>query len=342
MTSEEYKILVLTDHSRHSRENSVYALIEELKKSDRCDYIDVITRGSGWNYPFFQQLDDSQMKAVRVNREFKFDPSGKQYYTNLRRVALSDYDIILLRLPRPTSDHFLLWLEEKTINKAIINRPKGIIVTSSKSFLLRFPDLCPPMKLCHSVQEILSFAGNFPIVIKPLREYGGKGILKLEEDRLHDGENYADPVEYLQKLKPKIEEEGYLAMKFMKNVHLGDKRILVVGGDIMAATLRVPPENSWLCNVARGGKSFMSELESEEETMIKKIDPVLQNEGVLIYGVDTLVNDEGKRVLSEINTLSTGGIMQADEQTGKPILKNTALKIFEYADKTYGRSPARP
>ena len=55
-------------------------------------------------------------------------------------------------------------------------------------------------------------------------------------------------------------------------------------------------------------------------------------EGVLIYGVDTLVDDNGLRTLSEINTLSIGGFPQAEQQTGKPIIKMLIDKIFEYAD----------
>ena len=122
-------------------------------------------------------------------------------------------------------------------------------------------------------------------------------------------------------------------MKYLKNVSQGDKRILVVGGQIMASSLRLPAEGSWLCNVAQGGKSVKADVTNEEIKIVKGLTPELIKEGVLIFGADTLEDDYGKRILSEVNTLSVGGFSQAQEQSGKPIIKMTIDKIFEYADE---------
>ena len=121
-------------------------------------------------------------------------------------------------------------------------------------------------------------------------------------------------------------------MKYLKNVSSGDNRILVVGGQIMACSLRIPPEGSWLCNVAKGGKSVKSIVTKEEIEIVKGLTPKLISEGVFIFGVDTLEDDDGNRILSEVNTLSIGGFPQAQKQSGKPIIKMTINKIFEYAD----------
>jgi glutathione synthase len=186
--------------------------------------------------------------------------------------------------------------------------------------------------LCHSIEEILDFAAKFPIVLKPLKEYGGKGLLKINGAELNDGALNFDTKTYLQQQKKYIETEGYLAMKFLKNVSKGDKRILVVNGKILAASLRLPAENSWLCNVAQGGTSVASEVDADEIKMIETITPKLLEAGILIFGADTLVNDDGKRILSEVNTLSIGGFPQAEKQTGKPILQLTIDEIINYVN----------
>jgi len=49
-----------------------------------------------------------------------------------------------------------------------------------------------------------------------------------------------------------------------------------------------------------------------------------------MYGVDTLVNDEGKRVLSEINTTSIGGLPQIEAMTGQPVVEKAAGLIWDY------------
>ena len=136
----------------------------------------------------------------------------------------------------------------------------------------------------------------------------------------------------VQAMQEEFDPEGYLAMKFLKNVSQGDKRILVVGDEVLAASLRIPAEDSWLCNVAQGGTSVAAEVSEEEYEIVRGISKKLNAEGILIYGVDTLVNDDGLRTLSEINTLSIGGFPQAEQQTGKPIIKRMIEKIFDYAD----------
>ncbi|HAW03161.1 MAG TPA: hypothetical protein DCW83_00665 [Saprospirales bacterium] len=108
---------------------------------------------------------------------------------------------------------------------------------------------------------------------------------------------------------------------------------MVVGGKILAASLRIPAKGSWLCNVAQGGTSVYAEVTLQEREIINTITPKLAQYGIFIYGLDTLVADNGDRILSEINTMSIGGFPQAEAQTGRPIIKSLIDKIFEYADE---------
>ncbi len=64
--------------------------------------------------------------------------------------------------------------------------------------------------------------------------------------------------------------------------------------------------------------------------MIELIGPALKAEGILIFGADTLVNDDGKRVLSEVNTLSIGGFPPTQAQSGRPVVAQTIEKIVNY------------
>jgi len=135
---------------------------------------------------------------------------------------------------------------------------------------------------------------------------------------------------WLETAREDIEAGNYLAMKYLKNVSQGDKRILVVNGKIMGASLRIPKPGQWLCNVSQGGTSVAAEITPEEEEMIAAVAPVLLEKGVVIFGADTLMDDDGKRVLSELNTNSIGGFPQAEAQTGRPILQQTINGIYTY------------
>ncbi|NNF20779.1 MAG: hypothetical protein HKN67_02470, partial [Saprospiraceae bacterium] len=75
-----------------------------------------------------------------------------------------------------------------------------------------------------------------------------------------------------------------------------------------------------------------SQPDEKEMAIISAINPFLTDKGILIYGADTLVDDNGERILSEINALSIGGFPQAERQTGKPIINITTNKLFSHAD----------
>lgn len=331
----KYKVLVLTDHLRHSASNSLYVLVLGFLNSSRCDRVDIASRGMEENYAFFHEMDTGNLHAAKADINFTFEKRQAFLERYSRLVDVQDYDFICLRLPRPVSDVFLRWLTEVFKGKVIVNSPAGIIQSSTKAFLLQFPALCPSMKLCTTVEDVLGFAEQFPIVLKPLREYGGRGLLKIFNEQVDDGEGVYDLVDYLPKLALALANDGCLAMKFLRNVNQGDKRIVVVDDEIMGASLRIPPSGSWLCNIAQGGIAQITAVTPEEETIVATLAKPLKALGILIFGVDTLVDDTGKRVLSEVNTLSIGGFSDLELNLNRPIISRTVEKLFKYADAKY-------
>lgn len=333
----KFRVLCLTDHLKHSKENSLYALASEMVRHDRCEEMMVASRSNPSNESFFSDLNFDKIFVSEVDFDFSFESGKTKLMESTREVSPKDFDIIFLRLPRPVSDKFLLKLEYTFSNKCIINKPSGIIECSSKAVLLNFQDVCPPIRLCQSIDEIIEFSKECDIVLKPLREYGGKGLLKITGDILNDGIADFSTRPYLLRIEEDIEKDGYLAMKYLKNVNQGDKRLIVVGGEILAASLRLPSEDSWLCNVAAGGTSVAALPDDREREIINKISPFLSQRGILICGVDTLVDDDGHRTLSEINALSIGGFPQAEKQTGRPIINRTINKMMDYADDHFNQ-----
>ncbi|MFK7796462.1 MAG: RimK family alpha-L-glutamate ligase [Aureispira sp.] len=328
---KKYNCLVLTDHKGHSAQNSLYALVRTMVQHQQCTQVQVASRANPQNKAFFEQQEGTTVQAITVGGNFDFDSSGQQFLPHTNKVDLRTVDFIFMRLPRPITDQFLNYLVQVAPQAIFVNNPKGIIETSTKAFLMQFPELCPPMRLCHSAQEIKEFATQFPIVLKPLREYGGKGIVRIEKDKVALGAAGEQSLEtYLESIQEELTTNGYLAMKFLKNVSQGDKRILVVNGKILGASLRLPPPDSWLCNIAQGGASVSTTVTAEEEAMVARLMPALQAAGVVMFGMDTLTNDQGKRVLSEINTLSIGGFPQAAEQTGEPVVQFAIDGIIDY------------
>jgi glutathione synthase len=329
---QTFKMLVLTDHSKHSTENSLYALVRAVEEHFRCEQLDVASRGLEENRAFFEASPDSPLFVSTANEHFRYHPDGLCMKKDLHTADLSSYDVVWFRLPPPLDKAFTNHLLQLMPQALLINDPRGVISSSSKAFLINFPKLCPPMQLCRTKEDILRFSKRFPIVLKPLNDYGGRGIVKIENGQAWEGSK----VQALDDFLASVESSGseYLGMKYLKNVTQGDKRIVVVNGEILGASLRLPAEGSWLCNVAMGGHSNYAQVTPEEQHIVAKINPVLSKMGIMMYGVDTLVNDDGKRMLSEINTTSIGGLPQMAKLNEEPLVELAADLIWDYIIKT--------
>ncbi len=324
-------ILILTDHLRHSDQNSVYDLAKGFLNHGQVSRVDVATRSHVYNNTFFYDQKFEKLSVITIDEHFDFVSAKEQFRDEFKESNTSQYDIIFMRLPRPVSDEFLLGLEATFPHTYFINSPIGIVETSNKAFLTQFAGHSVPLKVCYSIQDVKEFHKQFSIVLKPLREYGGKGVVKVIDGQVI-GSDFEMPLDdFLITKRAEIQSNGILAMKYLKNVSQGDKRILVVNGIVLAASLRLPASGGWLCNVAQGGTSMPAQIDQVEQAIVDSISPILLKKGIIYYGLDTLVDDSGKRILSEINVLSVGGFPQAQIQTGRPIINefvNEYIKLF--------------
>ncbi|AXG70175.1 glutathione synthetase [Kordia sp. SMS9] len=326
---KKFLILILTDHSAHTIENSMYVTASELTNHELCAYVDVATLGISKNQAFLESFDTNHLWVKRIDNTFEFTENSTFFDNHLIKRNVQEYDFVWLRLPPPLSKVQLDFLEEVFKNQVVINRPSGIAMAGTKKYLLNFPELCPPMQLCTSVDEIINFTETHKeIVLKPLNSYGGKGIVKLNNEIVWIGNERTAKYSFLKELNQQNIE--YLAVKYLKKVSQGDKRIVVINGQILGATLRMPAENSWLCNISSGGTSIDTEVTDEEKAIIARINPFLKKIGIGMYGIDTLTNDQGKRILSEINVTSVGGIYQFYKNKGITVVKKAVNELINF------------
>lgn len=323
-------MLVVTDHSTHSDTNSVYQLSRALLHDPRCGTIWVCSKGNQQNSAFFEGLPDAEIYAPEVTVLFTFEASGSYFQQTVTPLVRERIDVILVRMPQPVDPAFLFSLESIVPPHHIINSPAGIVETATKAFLMDVSYLCPDPLICHSMREALELSRQKEIVLKPMHSYGGRGIVRLSTDHCWN-ENECMPLDQLSSF---LSDDHFpmLAMKFLKNVTQGDKRTIVANRQILGSALRLPAPGSWMCNVAQGGSAVLAEADEDEHIIQEILTPILFRKGVVIFGFDTLVDDDGRRVLSEINTLSIGGLMPLQEMSGRPILKRTAELLWDYVE----------
>ena len=325
----KYRILILTDHRIHSPVESIYRMAQKMSQWDLCEHIHVVSRGLPENEAFFSAPTDIPLTAIEVSRDFYHSEEGKAFGKEQFLVSPLDYEVVMLRLPRVNSMTFFSQIGQLIPPHRIINQPEGIIRTGSKEYLQTFSAYSPPMRICRTVGDILDFKAQFPIVLKPFNNSGGKGIIRLDGDMAYRGHEVTTWAQVLPTIKEEI-QKGYLAVKFLKNVSQGDKRIIVVNGEIVSAALRIPQKGSWLCNVSMGAHSIQAAPDKNELEIVNRVAPELLKQGVVLFGMDTLVDDTGKRVLSELNTSCVNGIYPAELASGRPVVQHTVDKLADY------------
>ncbi|KAB8155254.1 hypothetical protein EZY14_005035 [Kordia sp. TARA_039_SRF] len=324
-----YNILIITDHTNHSVQNSVYVMASEFPNHELVASVDIASLGIPQNESFLEDRNTSTLWVNPVDTSFQFTEDGTFFYNNLTEKSIEAYDFVWLRLPPPLSSAQLTFLKEVCQQQVVINNPSGIEIAGTKKYLLNFPQLCAPMQLCTTVDDIIDFTEKHEeIVLKPINSYGGKGIVKLDRENVWEGNKLLSKLDFFNELHKNPFE--YLAVKFLKNVHEGDKRIVVINGEILGATLRMPASDSWLCNISSGGTPADTIITPEELEMVHTVNPFLKKLGIAMYGLDTLTNDAGKRILSEINVTSVGGVYQFHQKEGRPPVQKAVNELLNF------------
>lgn len=305
------RIGIFTDPTTFAEYDSLYSLFETLAAQPGVT-VDIIPRSAPENARFFDGCEGDAVHARRYADHFSYE-TRLEWMTGLSEARLVDYDGIWLRMDQPVSTPFLKHLATFEDQLPIANRPSGILETGSKEFLVRFPNLIPGIVICRTVEDVLDAARERAVVYKPARGYGGQGIVRVDGDVLIFGDGSTTP-SASDRARAAIEPNlPGICMDFLPGVSKGDKRIIVSDGEILGAVLRVPREGSWLSNLMQGASIARAEVDENERKIVEEIHPHLAQRGILLYGVDTLVGHHGHRVLSEINVVNVGGIVQLKE-----------------------------
>jgi glutathione synthase len=226
-----------------------------------------------------------------------------------RRIDLGrDVDVVLMRQDPPfdmgyiTATHLLERIEGETL---VVNNPVSVRNAPEKVFVLDFRRFMPPTLVTRSADEVRAFmARHGAVVVKPIHGNGGKAIFRVPES----GENLSALFEVFNQTWP----EPHMVQPFLPEVAQGDKRIVLVDGEVTGAINRKPGEGEFRSNLARGGYAEATELTAHEEEICAALGPELKRLGLIFVGIDVI----GGQWLTEINVTSPTGIVAIDEFNG--------------------------
>ncbi len=219
-----------------------------------------------------------------------------------------DVDVVLMRQDPPfdlsyiTATHLLERIEGETL---VVNNPASVRNAPEKLFVLDYARFMPPTMITRSLDEVRSFlAEHKDIVVKPLYGNAGSAVFRIGPD----GANLSALVELFNASWV----EPFMVQAFIPAVKEGDKRIVLVDGDVAGAVNRVPGAGEIRSNLAVGGSAAKTELTAKEREICEALGPELKKRGLLFVGIDVI----GGEWLTEINVTSPTGIVSIDEFNG--------------------------
>lgn len=224
-------------------------------------------------------------------------------------VNLKTLDVIFNRKDPPFDlsylylTHLLELIEGEVF---IVNSPSGVRTANEKLYILQFPRWIPPTMVSNHPDQLLRFQREkkADLILKPLNQKGGAGIQLLPQ-------NSTDSRQVLEQMTSNG-NEWIMAQKFLKeNVTQGDKRILLLNGEVIGQFGRIPKPGEFRANLSLGGTPVRTQLTGKEKSLIRSLRPKLVRDGLYFVGIDVI---DG--LLLEINVTSPAGIPEINELEG--------------------------
>ena len=218
-------------------------------------------------------------------------------------VDLATMDVVLMRQDPPfdmayiSATHLLEHIHPATL---VVNDPVQVRNAPEKLFVTHFDGLMPPTLITTDAREIHSFRQKYEdIVIKPLFGNGGSGVFHVSPG----DEN----LNALLEMFTEFYREPIMVQKYLPAVREGDKRIILVDGEVIGGVSRVPKEGEARANMHVGARPEKTSITLREQEICDAIGPSLRENGLIFVGIDVIGG-----FLTEINVTSPTGIQEID------------------------------
>ncbi|MDR1311319.1 MAG: glutathione synthase [Burkholderiaceae bacterium] len=222
---------------------------------------------------------------------------------------LCQFDAVIVRKDPPFDMNYVFstWLLEiaEWQGARVFNRPRALRDYSEKLSIARFPQFVVPTRVGSDKAMLQEFhAVHHDVIFKPIDGMGGAGVFRIGPD----GMNLGATIEMLTR-------EGttpVMAQRYIPEIRLGDKRILLIAGEVVPYALaRTPQAGEVRGNLAAGGIGIAQPLSDRDKQIAQTLAPRLAEEGLFLVGLDVIGD-----WLTEINVTSPTCFREITQQTG--------------------------
>ena len=225
------------------------------------------------------------------------------------RKPLTELDVILMRKDPPFDAEYVYatWLLEHAVREGakVFNEPRAIRDHGEKYSIAEFAQFTADTIVTRDPVRLRAFVQRHgEAVFKLLDGMGGASIFRARAD----DPNLSVIIETLNQFGAR----SVMAQRFLPAITDGDKRVLIIGGQVVPFALaRIPKLGEARGNLAAGGTGRAQPLSARDREIAESLAPILSSRGLFLVGLDVIGD-----CLTEINVTSPTCFREIATQTG--------------------------
>ena len=187
----------------------------------------------------------------------------------------------------------------------VFNRPGAVRDNNEKLAITRFAQFIAPTLVTRDPALVQQFVDEHAdVILKPLDGMGGHSIFRIGQ---------ADPNRnVIVETVSQLGRQTVMAQRYIPQIVDGDKRVLIVGGEVVPYCLaRIPKKGETRGNLAVGGTGVARPLTARDREIAEALAPTLWAEGLMIVGLDIIGPS-----LTEVNVTSPTCFVEITQQSG--------------------------
>ena len=260
-------------------------------------------------------------------------------------ISLKQVDLVFCRSLKPFPAGYLDALSGWERLTRFVNRPSSKRIQMRADFL---PSFAAPfligLQTCGDAAALEAFTARHGVIVaKRMNSTGGRAVFRVWRqdgdwctDNIVEGRHRFTGAGPLMAHLQSQPGEVLQLSRFLPRALEGDKRVVVVDGEIQGAYLRRSGTGHWVNNVSHDGQCSLAEIGAGERRAIEATVPRYRELGLFTLGYDFLRHDDGRWLISEINVGNVGGFHRLQRLSGEPVLQ----RLLSWMERSIqGRPP---
>lgn len=263
------------------------------------------------------------MATIPKSSEYKDDTAFLEHLQGKapeKRIALEDYDIVMLRsdpadelVSRPWAPSSSLLFAQLAAAQGtiVLNDPSHLTNAVNKTYFQHFPEeVRPATCITRHVDEVNAFLDDHggKGVIKPLQGSGGQGVFIVNKKNRQN----------LNQIIESVTRDGYaIVQEYLPAASDGDLRMITLNGRPLqvdgtyASVRRASTTEDHRSNLSAGGKAALEQPSDAALRAAELCAPKLIDDGMYLAGLD-IVGDK----MIEVNVDTPGALNYIEDLSG--------------------------